>query len=408
MFLLKLAIKNLLRSKRRAVLSSAAVVLGIFYLVIGQAFISGVEEGMVTAAEEGLTAQMHLRIDGYPPLSGSYPIDELIEITPEARALLDAEAVAWTERTIFSATAIAHGDSLRLRGIGYDPARDGAVFSRRDWRPDGPVPEGAADGVMLAPGVAKLLNVKKGDPIVLQARTHAGAINALSVPIASILATNNLALDKGTVWLPKELTTELLRTELPSHVLLDMDDREDVFAFGPQLIAAQNGTVETVTWFDETEELLRLQKMRRKALNFLVFMLLLMSSLAIANTILMAAHERTREVGTLRALGMTKSTILRLFLIEGGLIGLVSGAIGAAMGGYGAWYLSENPLDLVKLGSADAMGDGLQFSAYLYAAWDPTMLIAPVIISVAVAVVASVYPARVASNLVVADAVRAA
>lgn len=407
MFLLRLATKNLLRAKRRALLSSAAVVLGIFYLIVGQAFIAGVEENVIVAAEEGLTGHMHLRVADYPTLPGSYPIDDLVELKPEARALLDADAKAWTERTLFSASLIAGGDSLRVRAVGFDPARDESVFSRRDWRVDGRVATTAAEGVVVAPGAAKLLDLKPGDSVVVQARTHQGAINALSVPVAGILTTSNLALDKMTVWLPKALTVDLLRTELPSHVLLDLEDRDDVFDFAERLVDAQGSAVMSYTWLDEVYDLLELQKVRRKALNFLVFMLLAMSSLAIANTILMAAHERTREVGTLRALGMTRADILKLFLIEGGLLGTVAGSVGAAFGGLGAWYLSKNPLDLYELGSADAIGEGMQFSAYLYAAFEPSMMVAPVFLSLLVAVLASVYPARVASNLVVADAVRA-
>ena len=73
----------------------------------------------------------------------------------------------------------------------------------------------------------------------------------------------------------------------------------------PQAAIASLGDtqIETEDWIEASKDFLALQEMRRMSLNVLVAMLLLMSSMAIANTILMAAHERTREIGTLRSMG---------------------------------------------------------------------------------------------------------
>jgi|GEM_PF-5446951 len=142
------------------------------------------------------------------------------------------------------------------------------------------------------------------------------------------------------------------------------------------------------------------------ALNVLVGMLLVMSSMAIANTILMAAHERTREVGTLRAMGMARSGILRLFLAEGALLGAVAGSIGAAMGGGMAWYLSKNPIDLNAM-KGEALGNDVAYSSFIYGVFNMQMVLVPLVISILVALIASVYPARLASLMEPADAVRA-
>jgi ABC-type lipoprotein release transport system permease subunit len=90
-----------------------------------------------------------------------------------------------------------------------------------------------------------------------------------------------------------------------------------------------------VTWVEETQGVRDLQRVRQRGLDLLVVVLLGMSAAGIANTVLMAAYERTREVGTLRAMGMNERAVLALFLAEGTMLGVVGGALGAAAGGGG-------------------------------------------------------------------------
>ncbi|MCK6526925.1 FtsX-like permease family protein [Myxococcota bacterium] len=106
-------------------------------------------------------------------------------------------------------------------------------------------------------------------------------------------------------------------------------------------------------------------------------------------------------------MGLSRRGVLALFLMEGGLMGVVSGLLGAGLGGAGAWWFSVHPLDLSEMG-AKGMGGNIQFSTWLYARFDPAMLVAPVLISVAVALLASAWPARSASRMAPAEAVRAA
>ena len=409
MFILSLAFKNLFRSVRRLILSTFAIVIGTMYLILGQSLIGGIEESIVRSALDGLTGHANIRVADYPEQGMQHTVDELVELSPEARAWVDANVEAVTERTMFAATAVSGSDSMRIRGVVYDPATDEAVFSRAVWKtePADFVPATAADGAMVGAGLAKLLELKVGDTLVLQARTPAGAINALGVPVGSILNTSNMAIDGSTIFLPKELGVDLLRSDTPSHVVVKTKDLDDVDAFAAGVAPHLGDTYEVHTWVEETRELLRLQGIRRKALNILVGVLLAMSGFAIANTILMAAYERVREIGTLRAMGMGKRDVLLLFLAEGGMMGSVAGALGAAFGGYGAYYLSQNPIDLMAMGQNDAMGASIQFSSWLYGQFSPGMVAAPFLVALGVAVVASLYPARLASNMEPADAVKA-
>jgi putative ABC transport system permease protein len=404
--ILRLALRNLVRSPRRTVLTTIAVVAGVGVFLLGDGFVSGVEENIIATSIDGSVGHVLVRPADYPTRAGQHPVDRLVDLPAPARQLLDREAVAWTGRTLFSPIAAAGANSIRAVGIGYDPERDPGVFPRRLWRVDGALPRPDASEVAVSHRVARLLELAPGDPLVLQVRTHEGAMNALEVAVSGLVTTSNPAQDMFGILVPGPLAQELVGSALPSHVAIRLADRDRAPAFAARLEAALGPGGAAATWIDETAELLELQAVRRKALNLIVFILLALAGFGIANTILMAAHERVREVGTLRALGMTEGGVLRLFMIEGALIGLLGSLLGAALGGGLVYHWSRHPIDFSEM--FEKQGSSLPVSSWVYTRFDETMLVAAVALGVIVAALASIYPARVASGLQPADAVRAA
>lgn len=402
--LLRLALLNLTRNKRRSVLATAAIVVGVFYLIAGRSFVGGMNEGIYFSTIHGLVGHITLRPADYPEIPLSNPIDDLVEIGPEARAAIEEVATAWTTRILFSGTVVSGQDTLRVRGIGYEADRDASVFRRDLWKVDGKIPQVAADGVLVSSALAPLLRVKVGDHVVLKARTHLGAINALDLAVAGIVDTGNMALNNNTILMSMDLARDLVRADQPSHVSLLIGDRDDAPAVGAALAARVPGS-EAINWLGESEDMMRIQAVRMMALNVLVSLLMVMSSMAIANTILMAAHERVREIGTLRAMGMSRRGVLVLFLLEGGLMGAVAGTVGALLGGGLAYRLHEHPFDFSQM--TRNMTADMPFSLYIYGRFDLPLVLWPVVISLLVALVASIYPAFSASKLEPADAVRA-
>lgn len=409
MFLFRLALKNLLRSKRRTLLASAAVVVGIFYLVVGQAFIGGFEESIIRGATDATLGHIALQPKDYPDEPLTFPLDDLLEPDPATLAWLEQQE-AWTARLNFQVTVVHGAESMRAQGIAYDPGRDSAVFSRATWSSDGEEPTTASDGILIGHMLAGNLEVAKGDEVVLQVRTAAGAINAMPVTIAGVLSSGNPMLDAMAIFVTRDLAQELVRTDRSNQISVLLADRDDVGEAQAALepIVAGAG-MEVLTWVEETKDLLAMQQVRRTMLNVLVGMLLLMSSMAIANTILMAAHERVREIGTLRAMGMSRSGVLGLFLAEGSMMGAVAGLAGAIPGAAIAWRYSVTPIDFGKLMESSAQaGASLSFSSFVYTEFSAPIVVIPLVISFFVALVASIYPAITASAMEPADAVRAA
>jgi putative ABC transport system permease protein len=404
---LRLGIRNLLRNRSRTLLSMAAVIAGIWVLVMGRAFVRGMNENIIRAQEDTFSAHVLIRPEGYPTDVMAHPVDELLVVSPELSAFLDREAVAWTARTLFTPSLVRGGDRLRVRAFGFDPETDAATFPRKDWQLDGTVPAAAEDGILVGRGVADLLELDVGDRVVLQTRTSEGAINALDVPISGVVSVGNAVVDALGILVPEPLTRDLVRNgDGVSHVAVRLGRREAAEAFVGRLRPVVGDAGSVSTWADETRDLLAIQTFRQRAFDTLVGILLLMSAAAIANTILMAAYERVREVGTLRALGMTGGAVLALFVVEGSLIGLVGGLIGAVGAGAMARHASIHGIDLSAQLEAQQQTE-IPISATLYLEYSPEMVVYAVLFGVVVAALASIYPARVAARMAPADAVRA-
>lgn len=404
--LLRLGLRNLVRHRLRTLLSMAAVIAGVWVLIMGKAFLRGMNENVIRGQEDTFSGHVLLRPTDYPTEAMAHPVDELLVVSDELARWLDEHAKAWTSRTLFTPSLVVGSDRLRVRAFGFDPATDEAVFPRTSWKLQGQVPATAEDGLLLGRGVANLLELEVGERVVLQTRTSKGAINALDVPVAGIVSVGNPAIDWLGVFVPAPLVQELVRNDGgASHVAVRVGSRQDSEAFAEQLRAKVGEAGQVTTWQDETRDVLALQAVRQKSLDLLVVILLLMSAAAIANTVLMAAYERVREIGTLRAMGMTGREVLALFVMEGGLIGLAGGLIGAALGGAMARYWSVHGIDLTA--TLEDQGSQIPISAMLYLEFSETSIASAVAFGVVVAMVASVYPAYVAARMPPAEAVRA-
>jgi putative ABC transport system permease protein len=149
--------------------------------------------------------------------------------------------------------------------------------------------------------------------------------------------------------------------------------------------------------------LLQINKLREKALRLMIFVILAIAATGIANTVIMSVYERIREVGTLAAMGMQPAKIRRLFLIEGAIMGFVASLVGAGIGAKLNHHLSTVGFDVGNLPESSSQ---VPFSTTIYTSFSWTMVLLAIVFGVSVALLASLWPARVAAGLEPATAVR--
>ena len=409
MFFAKLALRNVLRRYGRTTLSMVSIVAGVMVLIVGRAFIGGSKENIIRAQIDSVSGHVVVTPAGYPEGGVRHPVDTLIRLEPSTAAWLKANSQAWTLRTLFVPRAVNGVDALRVRAFGFDPATDAAVFPRRDWRIRGETP---TDGVLVSVGVGRILDVEPGDALVFETRTTAGALNALRLRVQGVLRTGNPTIDRVGVFVPRAVQQQLIRSEERfSHLAVRLEDRNEAETVANELRRRFGESARVRTWQQETEGMIELQDLRQGILDVIALVLMAIAATGIANTVLMAAYERVREIGTLRAMGLTRLGVVGLFVAEGVVMGAVGSAVGALGGALLVKRWAARGIDLSPLvDSAGSTGayDSIPFSAMLYLEYSTPTVLGAALFGLTVAVLASVYPAIVASSMPPAEAVRSA
>jgi putative ABC transport system permease protein len=195
-----------------------------------------------------------------------------------------------------------------------------------------------------------------------------------------------------------------------SHLAIRLPDRDDSPRFAKELETRFAGAASVKTWREETQDLIDLQQIRQTAMDLLALAIMAIAATGIANTVLMAAHERVREIGTLRAMGLDRRGVVGLFVLEGLVMGSVGGLLGALLGGGFNYKLSVDGIDLSSFVEAAGSGgiyDSIPMSSMLYTESSLAVAAGAALVGLLVAVLSSVYPAVIAARLAPAEAMRA-
>lgn len=261
----------------------------------------------------------------------------------------------------------------------------------------------AGDGpeAVLGSGLAASLDAGPGDVITLLAMTADGVLNALDVEVVGIVRLPVRELDDRYLATPLATSQNLLAAgDTVSKLVVMIEDAEEARAVGGRLraaLAAEGVEVDYRTWRELAVFYRQVRTLYLGIFGFLGSVLLVIVLLAAANSMLMATSERTREIGTLRALGMRPRAIARLFLLEG----LLVGALGCLVGTVSSLALRAivNRAEIV-LPAPPGVAHPVQLFIQLY----PAAYAAAAAGMVAAALLAAWLPARRASRRPIVEA----
>ena len=152
------------------------------------------------------------------------------------------------------------------------------------------------------------------------------------------------------------------------------------------------------SWIDWNRALFSALKLEKIAMTLILSLIVLVAAFNIVSTLVMVVADRTREIGILRAMGMTRAGILRVFVLQGFWIGAVGTAVGTGLGVFLCWLLET--YEIIKIPPDVYFVDHLPVSLR---GVDVAMVMA---ISLAISLLATLYPARQASRLEPVDAIR--
>jgi lipoprotein-releasing system permease protein len=153
-----------------------------------------------------------------------------------------------------------------------------------------------------------------------------------------------------------------------------------------------------MTWFEMRKNLFSWMQLEKWAMFIALSLIVLVAAFNIITTIIMVVMEKTREIGILKSMGATSSSITRIFLYEGMVVGVVGTALGLSTG-YGLCWAQ------LKYKLLSLPGD-VYFINKLPVKMQPMDFILVGTAAVLICLLASVYPARKAASLIPVEAIR--
>jgi len=343
MILARLALRNLLRQRRRTALTLLVVVAGFLALSLAGGFMAQTFQGLSDGAIRGGLG--HLQI--LPP--GALDGDEaqsLEKALPDGEALAAAlrrdPAVAEVLPRISFMGLLSNGPkSVAFLGTAVDPVLEPRHMASAEALKDGARAPGgagsrwlaadpAAREVVLGVGLARALGATVGSSLTLMSTTRDGALNAVDVDVVGLQDLGLRELNDRFLTVSLATAGQLLDAgPARSRLSLILKRPDDVVAEQARLQARLPETT-VKPWFELASFYRQVKLLYFAIFGFMGLVLFFVVLLATVNTLLMSVMERVREFGVLRAMGLQPRQLLVLLQWEGAFLGLFGSALGLA------------------------------------------------------------------------------
>jgi len=196
--------------------------------------------------------------------------------------------------------------------------------------------KGAPNGVLVGEEMAKALDAKVGTNLMLMSTTVDGAVNAVDVTVAGIARNPMKSIDRYYLVSHLETAQNLMFTDKVSKIVVVLNNTGNTQSAIPSISrringSGSSGSFSIVPWQSLAEYYYSVRDAYNIIFSFTGIIVVVIVFLSCANTMLMATMERVREIGTLKAIGISNSWISLMFLLEGFFIGLLSVAGGIVL-----------------------------------------------------------------------------
>ena len=418
-FLLLLASRNLARHRRRTVITMLALAFSIAVLIFMDSMLRGIDEesqrNLVwyeTGSGKVVTRAQHDDLDQVALKH------ELVDYRRLASALADL-GIANTPRISFVGEMFFGEGSLPIRLIAIDPATDGAVFRLQDTLLAGSeYLESGLPGLILGAWMTDDLGIALGDLVEVRTRTRHGAMQVLELELVGMLLSPNPTINRGVGFLPLDVAqydlemtgvTEVVLGAMPARLGRPVAVPAGSFLShqidGVNAMLAQElpGLV-AVGWPRLARDYLAMMESESSGSVLLLVLVFVIAAVGISNTMLIAAYERIREFGMMRALGMDDTAIRATMVFEAGFIGCLGSLCGLLLGAVATFCLVKWGIDMS--GFYGDVSIGYRVTAVFRGAWNPGTMAIAVVFGVLASMVIALLPARRALRLDIVQCLR--
>jgi lipoprotein-releasing system permease protein len=402
-----------LRSRRTSrvaslntVISTGGVAVGVTALIVVLGVMNGLRNDL---RERILVANPHLRVLTF---GAGLRLDDWRRTLAQVRKMPGVVAAA--PEVISQAGITAgqdYGEGVNL--VGFDPDTgtrsvtslpQSIVKGDLSFRATKP---GVDGGILLGARLASRLSVYPGDIVTLVPVTQAKVNPALGVAVprfwkfevTGLFQTGMFQYDNQFVVLSREVAQRFTGLgDAVSGIAVRVSDPDRAPEIGAAIEQRLGYPYRVLDWQTQNVSLFSALQLEKLAMGLIIFFIMVVAAFNIVGTLTMVVADKTREIGILRAMGLTSPAVARVFLLQGAVIGGVGTAIGLATGLTVAYVVDKS--GWIRINPA------VYFIDHLPVHVEASDVLVVVLASLAIAVLATVYPSRAAAGLTPVDAIR--
>jgi len=402
--LFSIAWRNIWRHPGRSGVLIASIVAGMWAGIMVSSWANGlIDQRVNNVINEELThAQIH-----HPEFLTERDPGMYIEQHDEIITFLesDSRVQSYSSRTLLDGMiqSAATTSGTRIIGVDKEMERETTTFHHN-------LTEGEYLGsdlrnpIFIGEDLINKLNVKIGDRIVLTFQNIENEITSGAFTVSGVFRTGQNLYDEQTVYVNQnDLSGLVANRPLYHEIAIMLYDRSQ----GEQLVSEINENFSSVTaetWIELSPEMRYMTQASGSYMFYIMIVILFALAFGILNTMTMAIFERMRELGMLMAIGMNKLRVFTMIMLESVMLTLTGAAVGIFVGYLTVNYFNKNGLDLTAIG-----GDSFEiwgYEALVYPYVNPEEYLYVMILVIATALLAAIYPALKALKLVPGEVVR--
>lgn len=400
---LKIAFRNILRCKRRSLITVSAVGFGLGALIFIWAFVDGAHSQMVENYTSLIAGHIQIHKQGFSQkeqLEANFSYPE--KIMDKLARLPEIKAASQRIKAFGLVSSAEHSSIVSIMGI--VPEKELALSRISRKVKQGKFLEGDKN-IVIGERLAKNLNVSLGDKIVIMAQALDGSIASGAYYICGLLDTGADEIDKGVALITYAAARELfVMDDKVSEIAIRINSAEDAKVVSDKISAALGFVdLEVLPWQDISPILYQWVEFDNGFIWIIVLVVMIVVAIGILNTVLMGVLERTHEFGILLALGTRRGQVISIVAFESLILGVVGTIAGLGLGCVFSLYYGKAGINLSAF--TQAMNN-FYMDAFIYPKLSLGHVFTSLVLVLIISVIVSLYPAYHAANLKPVDAIR--
>ncbi len=407
--IIKISFRNLLRSSRRTLLTSSLITIGVIFVLVYSALSGSFKAYMIGQVTDSMLGHIQIHRKGYIASVENLPLDknlnkkqiEKIEEFLEGNPYIESYTYRLKLSSMFSNYVASTG--IRLNAI--DPQKEEQTLPLFSSRLSDIKTTDLKEGNILVPElIAKGMKISKDDTVVLVATNQKGSVNGMNFKVlGTIEPVSGPGGRDGYIHINDVKKLLRLKGAEVSEIVIrlkEVSKLEDAMKSLQPLTLFKNQKDKPVFEIHSWQKLspfyniVKMLDIMDISIKIILISIVLIS---ILNVMIMSVYERIKEIGTIAAMGTTPSTITKLFLTEGLMLGIFGAVVGSTVS-----CIIVKVINIIGI----TFSFGRQDTLILNPSLGVKEILTVSIIVIVISLIASISPARKAAKLNPVDALR--